>query len=131
MDPRFEWRGAFTNAELNTLHAAGFGHPIRQDDWQGQVTRHSLGWVCARDGGELIGFVNVPWDGGIHAFVVDTLVSARARRQGVGTQMIAIAADMARASGCRWLHADFGQELDSFYFASCGFVPTNAGLMAL
>jgi hypothetical protein len=46
-------------------------------DWQGQVEGHSLGWVCARDGGELVGFVNVPWDGGVHAFIVDTVMAAK------------------------------------------------------
>ena len=44
-------------------------------DWRAQVERHSLGWVCATDGGgSLVGFVNVAWDGGVHAFVLDTLV---------------------------------------------------------
>lgn len=40
---RFEWRGAFTNSEVNELHAAGFHHPVLTDDWWGQVNRHSLG----------------------------------------------------------------------------------------
>ena len=131
MDLTYHWRGEFSNAEMNALHAEGFGHPIRQDDWSGQVERHSLGWVCARDGSELVGFVNVPWDGASHAFIVDTLVSLRARRQGVGTRMIAIAAEEARASGCRWLHADFERSLGAFYVGSCGFVSSPAGLIAL
>jgi ribosomal protein S18 acetylase RimI-like enzyme len=131
MEVRFLWRGDFTNAEVNALHAQGFGHPVLQDDWKGQVERHSLGWVCARDGDELIGFVNVPWDGGTHAFILDTLVDARARRQGIGTRMVALAAEEARAAGCEWLHTDFGDELGPFYFASCGFVPTPAGVISL
>ena len=36
-----------------------------EDDWKGQAQRHSLGWVCARDGDQLVGFVNVPWDGAV------------------------------------------------------------------
>lgn len=131
MDVRYEWRGAFENAEVNALHAEGFGHPVLDDDWRGQVRRHSLGWVCARDRDELVGFVNVPWDGGIHAFIVDTLVTARARRRGIGTRMIAIAVENARAAGCEWLHADFDDELSAFYLDSCGFVSTPAGLIAL
>ena len=132
MELSYTWRGDFTNAELNALHAEGFGHPIRQDDWRAQVERHSLGWVCARDGGgELVGFVNLPWDGANHAFILDTLVSVRARRRGVGTAMIAVAADRARARGCKWLHADFEPGLGPFYFDSCAFVPTTAGLIAL
>ena len=131
MELEYQWRGDFSNAEMNALHSEGFGHPIRQDDWKGQVERHSLGWVCVREGTELVGFVNVPWDGARHAFILDTLVSVLARRQGVATRMIAVAADKARASGCEWLHADFEEELSAFYFASCGFVSTTAGLIAL
>ena len=58
----YEWRGPFRNAELSALHATGFGPPARPHDWQAQLHRHSLGWVCARDGSELAGFVNVAWD---------------------------------------------------------------------
>jgi GNAT superfamily N-acetyltransferase len=75
--------------------------------------------------------VNVAWDGGIHAFILDTLVIAPARRQGIGTRMISIAVAASRAAGCEWLHADFDDELSAFYFASCGFVPTPAGVIAL
>jgi ribosomal protein S18 acetylase RimI-like enzyme len=88
----YEWRGRFTNAEVNALHAEGFGHEPGNDDWQGQAERHSLGWVCARDGENLAGFVNVAWDGGVHAFILDTLVATAARRHGIGTRMVAIAA---------------------------------------
>ena len=131
---RYEWQGGFANAELNALHAEAFDHALLADDWQDQVARHSLGWVCAREGGpggELIGFVNVPWDGGVHAFVLDTMVARTARRRGVGTALVASAVDGARAAGCEWLHADFDDHLRSFYFAACGFAPTNAGLIAL
>jgi GNAT superfamily N-acetyltransferase len=131
MEVTYEWRGDFENAEVNALHAEGFGHRVLEDDWKAQVERHSLGWVCARDAGELIGFVNVAWDGGIHAFILDTLVRARARRRGIGTRMIALAAEESRAAGCEWLHADFDDELSSFYLDSCGFVPTPAGVIAL
>ena len=65
------------------------------------------------------------------AFILDALVSVQARRHGIGTRMIEVAAENARANGCRWLHADFEQGLDAFYFASCGFVSSPAGLIAL
>jgi hypothetical protein len=42
----YEWRGVFSNPELNALHAEGFGSRVRDDDWVAQVTGHSLGWVC-------------------------------------------------------------------------------------
>ncbi len=128
---QFEWRGDFDNQELNTLHAKAFAHAILDIDWTGQVNRHSLGWVIAQDAGELVGFVNVAWDGGVHAFLVDTIVSASRRRQGIGTQLIAVAAAGARAAGCEWLHVDFEQGHQPFYLDACGFKATPAGLMAL
>jgi ribosomal protein S18 acetylase RimI-like enzyme len=131
MELRYEWRGEFENGELNALHAEGFGHPVLDDDWRGRVEQHSLGWVCARDGDELVGFVNVPWDGGVHAFIVDTLVAAAARRRGIGARMIALAVEKSRAAGCEWLHADFADDLSSFYLDTCGFVATPAGLIEL
>ena len=131
MDIFCEWRGDFTNGELNALHAEGFGHPLRDDDWRGQVERHSLGWVCARENGELVGWVNVPWDGGVHAFILDPVVAVPAQRKGLGKRLVAIGTDEARAAGCEWLHVDFDPHLRSFYFEACGFVPTDAGLIGL
>src|SRR5688572_33363085 len=103
----YEWRGAFTDDELNVLHAEGFDHPVLKDRWVDQVNRHSLGWVVARDGADLVGFVNVAWDGAIHAFLLDTLVPVRARRQGIATRLVEVAVEHTRAAGCEWLHVDF------------------------
>ncbi len=127
----YEWRGPFRNDELGALHGAGFGQPAREHDWQAQVQRHSLGWVCARDGACLAGFVNVAWDGGSHAFLLDTVVAARLQHQGAGTKLVAVAAEQARAAGCAWLHVDFEPGLGPFYWDACGFRPTTAGLLPL
>ncbi len=127
----YVWRGAFDNVEVNALHAEGFGHPLLHDDWSSQVHQHSLGWVCARDETQLVGFLNVAWDGGVHAFLLDTMVAARARRHGVGTELVAMATDQARDAGCEWLHVDFEKHLRSFYLDTCRFTPTNAGVIAL
>ena len=131
---RYEWRGEFSSAEANALHAECFGHAVLRDqewDWRGQVEGHSLGWVCAREGSELVGFVNVAWDGVVHAFVLATMVTGRVRRRGVGTRLVEVAVREARAAGCEWLHVDFDDHLRGFYFDACGFRPTNAGLMEL
>ena len=96
----YEWRGEFENAELNALHAEAFEHRVLDDDWRAQVERHSLGWVCARDGAELVGFVNVAWDGGVHAFILDTMVAAKAARRGIGTRLVALAVARTRDTGC-------------------------------
>ncbi len=126
-----EWRGAFANGEVNALHAQAFDHVVLADDWWGQVNRHSLGWVCLRRAGQLIGFVNVAWDGGVHAFLLDTMVVVAEQRQGHAASMVKLAADKAKDAGCEWLHVDFEPHLRDFYFGGCGFKPTDAGLIAL
>ncbi len=45
--------------------------------------------------------------------------------------LVALAVQEARAAGCEWLHVDFEHQLRTFYFGSCGFTSTNAGLIAL
>lgn len=127
----WEWRGAFRNEEINQLHAEGFNHAYFDDDWADLLSRLSLGWVTARDGQGLVGFVNVIWDGRVHAFIEDTLVAHRARRQGIGKILVAVATEHSRKAGCQWLHVDFEDQLKSFYFDACGFRPTNAGLIQL
>lgn len=127
----YEWRGNFDNEALNHLHAEGFEHRVLDDDWWTQVSQHSLGWVCARRGDDLVGYVNVAWDGAIHAFILDTLVRSDARRQGVGAELVNVAVRESRAAGCEWLHVDFDDELRPFYFDRCRFRPTNGGLIAL
>jgi len=130
MPIRYEWRGDFDNTELEVLHAEGFGHVPVDCDWMAQLS-HSLGWVCARDGLGLVGFVNVAWDGGSHAFILDTITADRARRHGIGTRLVAEAADGARSAGCEWLHVDYDEALTTFYVDACGFSPVPAGLIAL
>ncbi|MFJ6431916.1 GNAT family N-acetyltransferase [Streptomyces sp. NPDC091416] len=127
----YEWRGDFDNASLDALHADGFGSPVTPADWRTRLERHSLGWVCAYEDGSLAGFVNVAWDGGAHAFVLDTVVARHLRSRGVGTELVAVAAGAARAAKCAWLHVDFEEHLRSFYFDACGFRETAAGLIAL
>ncbi|WP_380283189.1 GNAT family N-acetyltransferase [Kitasatospora purpeofusca] len=131
------WRGEFGDRELDALHAAAFGGAGApggaSTPWRARLERHSLGWVCARParGGPLLGFVNVLWDGGVHAFLLDTAVDPAARRSGIGTRLVAAAADNARAAGCDWLHVDFEPHLRGYYLDACGFRPTDAGLLRL
>ncbi|MEU2548335.1 GNAT family N-acetyltransferase [Streptomyces roseolus] len=127
----YAWRGDFDDAALNALHAEGFDGPPPDVDWGARVRRHSLGWVCARHDGDLVGFVNVAWDGGGHAFLLDTVVAGGHRRSGIGAELVAEAARRAREAGCAWLHVDFEEDLRPFYVDACGFRPTAAGLLAL
>ena len=129
-----DWRGDFDNAEVNELHAEAFGTRVfdaSEWDWLALVHEHSLGWVTARDHETLVGFVNVVWDGQVHAWLQDTMVASAARRRGVGTQLVATAVEHARTAGCGWLHVDFDERLRPFYLDACGFTPTAAGLIEL
>ncbi|HUF96599.1 MAG TPA: GNAT family N-acetyltransferase [Ilumatobacter sp.] len=130
----YEWRGGFTNDEVNELHAAAFATRVftaEEWDWVHLTATHSLGWVAARDAGRLVGFVNVIWDGLVHAWIQDVMVDPRDHHRGIGKQLVAEAVTASRAAGCEWLHVDFDDDLKSFYLDACGFAPTNAGLIAL
>jgi GNAT superfamily N-acetyltransferase len=87
----YQWRGDFTNHEVNLLHAEAFGTKVFDEsewNWVQLVHQHSLGWVVARDGTNLVGFVNILWDGLVHAWLQDTMVAAVARGQGIGTGLV-------------------------------------------
>jgi ribosomal protein S18 acetylase RimI-like enzyme len=116
------------NDELNALRDAAWTQ-VGDQDWQ-PILQRSLGWVCATDGNRLIGFVNVAWDGGVHAFLLDTTVHPDFQRRGIGRALVEEAAAMAQQRGAEWLHVDYDEELDSFY-RGCGFRPTLAGLIDL
>jgi ribosomal protein S18 acetylase RimI-like enzyme len=124
------WRGPITDAEMTELVRSHGGHAV--PGWWDQIRPHSLGWVTARlADGTLAGFVNVAWDGGDHAFLLDTKVASRHQRQGIATELAARAASHAKAAGCEWLHVDFEEHLAPFYFGACGFRSTPAGLIHL
>jgi ribosomal protein S18 acetylase RimI-like enzyme len=58
-------------------------------------------------------------------------VAVRARHEGIGTRLVAIAVERAREARCEWLHVDFEADLALFYLGACGFRPTPAGLIRL
>ena len=90
----------------------------------------SLCWVTAHAGGPLVGFVNVAWDGGQHAFLLDTAVSPEFLRHGIGTALVQRAAQEAASRGAVWLHVDYQAHLEGFY-RGCGFRDTRVGLLRL
>jgi len=128
----YRWRGELDGEELVALTES---HGGRADaGWWHRIRPRSLGWVTARaSGGELIGFVNVAWDGCDHAFLLDPKVRPDHQRRGIGTELVRLAAREAERAGCEWLHVDFEDDarLAAFYFDACGFRPTHAGLVHL
>jgi GNAT superfamily N-acetyltransferase len=130
----YSWRGEFTNSEVNALHAMAFGTRVFSDeewDWVSLTERHSLGWVTARDGDTLVGFINVIWDGLVHAWIQDSMVHQSHQHRGIGRSLVFLARDESRKAGCEWLHVDFDDDLKPFYIDACGFTQTTAGLIAL
>ncbi|HEU0303006.1 MAG TPA: GNAT family N-acetyltransferase [Gaiellaceae bacterium] len=129
-DIRLAWRGEATDDELCALTRSHGGVAVA--GWWDRIRPHSLGWVTAREsGGTLIGFVNVAWDGGDHAFLIDTKVRPDHQRRGIGTELVRVAARHAKEAGCEWLEVDFDDPLAPFYYDACGFAPTAAGLLDL
>lgn len=131
------------NEDLNALFAAAWPQHTPRDFQP--ILRHSLTYItahadilCPTDSASspcsaherLIGFVNVAWDGGIHAFLLDTTVHPQWQRRGIGRELVRRAVDAAHAAHIRWLHVDYAPPLDSFYRA-CGFRATHAGLIDL
>ncbi len=125
-----------TNDELNLLSAAAWGNnePADSDghkptDFQ-PILKRSLIFVCAYHSARLIGFVNVAWDGGVHAFILDTMVDPEFQRRGIGKRLVKEAVETVKKRGIEWLHVDFEPHLQVFY-DKCGFRKTNAGLINL
>ena len=126
----YRWRGSLTDTEMVELVVAHGGRAAA--GWWDRIRPHSLGWVTARrSDGTLVGFVNVASDGGDHAFLIDAKTHGAYQHHGIGTRVVRLAAEHAKAVGCEWLHVDFEPELETFYFAACGFRPTAAGLIHL
>jgi ribosomal protein S18 acetylase RimI-like enzyme len=113
---------------LNALMAAAWpDHALMDPE---VLRRHSAGWVCGYDGAELVGFVNVAWDGATHFFLLDTTVAPSHQRRGIGAALVEHAVALSRARGGDWLHVDHDDDLTHFY-RSTGFHPTPAGLIQL
>ena len=126
----YVWRGDILDRELVDLTDSYGGNSCA--GWWDRIQPHSLGWVTARQAdGALVGFVNVAWDGGDHAFLIDTKTRGDHQRRGIATRVVRLAAHHAKLAGCAWLHVDFDEGLRAFYFDACGFRPTLAGLIQL
>jgi len=117
-----------TNDQLNALFASAWENHT-PFDFQ-PILRHSLCYVCTFHQTHLIGFVNVAWDGGKHAFLLDTTVHRDFQRLGIGVKLVQMAVEAARQRGIEWLHVDYEPHLRTFY-ERCGPWHTQAGLINL
>jgi predicted N-acetyltransferase YhbS len=120
------------DAAVSAVHARAFGgDPVPVTPWAARLDRYALTWIGAFDGGRLVGFVQVCWDGGAHAFLLDTAVDPAWQHRGIGLRLVRAAIDDTRTAGCEWLHVDFEAHLTAFYVEHAGFHPTAAGLLHL
>lgn len=134
MDPRLQLRVRFPvdDRVLTNLHARAFGGVVGQAvPWAQRLERHAGTWVGALDGDDLRGFVHACWDGGAHAFLLDTVVDPDHQRRGIGRRLVQTVSGEAAAAGCEWLHVDYEPHLSPFYREACGFGTTEAGLLRL
>jgi ribosomal protein S18 acetylase RimI-like enzyme len=121
------------DAVLSALHQRAFS-PDRPDmdiapqPWASRLERYSLTWVGAFSSGRLVGFVHAVWDGGVHAFILDTAVHPDFQRLGIGRDLVHAVTAEAFKAGCDWVHVDYEPKLTGFYENACGFRPTSAGL---
>ena len=123
----FRVRPKIDNDQMDALRVEGFENHVVGHDWTRQLER-SLLWVGAFDEDRLVGFVNLAWDGGVHAFMLDTAVAVTHRRRGIGTRLVREAIDAARAhGGIEWIHVDSDEVLMRDFYGPAGFTPTHAG----
>jgi ribosomal protein S18 acetylase RimI-like enzyme len=127
-DVHYERRGRLERPSLQALFAAAWGSPKPGYE---VVFEHSFTWVAAWANEELVGFVNVAWDGDVHFFLLDTTVHPEHRHRGIGQRLVEEAIEACRGHG-EWLHVDADEALmTDFYERRCGFVRTPAGLLDL
>jgi len=126
----YHWRGDLTDDEMAELAVSAGGNP-EKGLWD-RIRSHSLGWATARaSDGRLVGYVNVAWDGGRHAFLLDPMTRDEFRHRGIASKLVEMAVHGAEAAGCEWLHVDFPDVLAKFYLVACAFQRTAAGLIRL
>jgi GNAT superfamily N-acetyltransferase len=131
MPVRLVVRGDVADGDLSALHARAFQRAEASTPWRQRLEEHSLTWILALADERLVGFVNLAWDGGAHAFLLDTVVDPAEQGKGVGRALVREAVREAARAGCEWLHVDFEAELAAFYVDGCGFRPTAAGVLRL
>jgi ribosomal protein S18 acetylase RimI-like enzyme len=104
--------------------------PVNERQDYERVLARSLTWIGAFDVERLIGYANVAWDGGVHAFLLDPTVHPAFRRRGIGTRLVKEAlAAVANHPEIEWVHVDASEELMARFYLPAGFRPTPAGLV--
>lgn len=75
---------------------SGHGPDPAQRIGSASSTRIASAWVTARSTAGLVGFVNVTWDGRVHARIQEEMAASSARRGGIGREVMLVAAQSSR-----------------------------------
>lgn len=126
MDISYKISPNIEDREINSLFHSIWDDHI--DNTYEKVLSRSFLYVCAYSGTDLVGYVNVAWDGDEHGFLLDTSVHKSYQRNGIGTRLVETAIRECRRRKLKWLHVDFLPHLTKFY-RSVGFEHTEAGLI--
>ena len=114
-----------SDAELNDLFEASW--PKHEPRTFGPTLKRSLTYFAVYLDSQLVGFVNVAWDGAEHALLLDATVRPGYRRRGIGLALVVSAATSPATHRVRWLRVDYEPHLESFYFKA-GFRPNAIGV---
>src|ERR1700727_1176346 len=99
MSVELQVRFPIQDAELSALHHRAFSPD------QPETDAALRPWA-----GRLVGFLHVVWDGGTHAFILDTMVDPGFQRLGIGRDLVRTVTDEAFRAGCDWVHVDYEPE---------------------
>lgn len=127
-DVEFRRRPPLTDGALDELFtsAGGEGSPLGYQ----QILARSLSWIGAFVDDRLIGYANLAWDGGVHAFLLDPTVHPDFQRRGIGTRLVREALLAAYDhGGLDWVHVDSSDELMNDFYFPVGFTSTAAGVV--
>jgi len=110
--------------ELQCLFSQAWGG--RDKPHYDRVLDRAFGWVAARHGDRLVGFVNMAWDGGVHFFLLDTTVHPEYQRRGIGLELVRRSIEACQGAGA-WMHVDADEELMQRLYLPAGFERSAAG----
>lgn len=85
---------AISNDKLNELFVQSW-HAHTDMDFE-SIHLHSLACVVSYNNDEPIGYINIAWDGYIHAFLLNTTVHPDWRLKGIGQALVQKAAAIAK-----------------------------------
>lgn len=125
-DIEYRLGAAVTDEQLNGLFSESWPN-YRRASFR-SVLKEGLTYICAFRKEQLVGYVNIAWDGRSHAFVLDPTVHPLCRQQGIGRQLVMRGIAAAKEAGVEWVHVDFEPHLREFY-RQCGFQASEAGVI--